>query len=584
MIWYFENLERCREEQQKLEALASSANWLIPVGWRVDDSLRLTWDADISVPGGTFPISLRYPNHFPHSPPVLIPRGDTRRWSSHQYGPGGELCLEYGPDNWRPDISGADMILSVYRLLGGERPAPDQRGTVASRHSTTLGQKLRDRDKWARFMMTPAFAEFLNGIVDETMMSGSMTCSIHEETAVCVFASVTGLDGEEWQDTGVPPAFRRERKGQPAVLLRLAPGSAIPPIASVTNLRNISIDRGFSLPAVKYALLTNGSEVRAWYLDDEDDTVIELSVIHVPPASKRLDENHTSLVGRKVAIVGCGSLGSKVAIMLARSGVGKFLLVDDDVLFPENLVRHDLDWRDVAVHKVDGVANRIRLVHPAAVCEVRKHKLGGQEASGSIESLIEGLASCDLIVDMTADSAVFNYVSAAVAIGKKPLLWAEVFGGGFGGLVARHRPLFEPDPASMRGAIENWCYDRGKAIERAKTDYGGGPSVPLIADDADVTVIAAHAARLAIDTLIGRSPSLFPSSVYMVGLAEGGGGLFSAPFETYPIDVGSPRVQNDAVTMTAGERREELNRILKLFEDHRDAPSPTESNPETSGA
>jgi molybdopterin/thiamine biosynthesis adenylyltransferase len=196
----------------------------------------------------------------------------------------------------------------------------------------------------------------------------------------------------------------------------------------------------------------------AWYLDEEDDTVIELSVIADDAAPVRLDKDHKPLADRKVAVVGCGSLGSKVAAMLARSGVGKFLLVDDDILFPSNLVRHDLDWREVGVHKVDAVAHKIQLVNPTAICEKRKHKLGGQESSGSIESLIESLSACDLIIDMTATSSVFNYLCAAVTIGKKPLLWAEVFGGGFGGLIARHRPLVDPDPASMRRSIENWCY------------------------------------------------------------------------------------------------------------------------------
>ena len=86
------------------------------------------------------------------------------------------------------------------------------------------------------------------------------------------------------------------------------------------------------------------------------------------------------------------ALGSKLAAMLARSGVGKFLLVDDDVLFAGNLVRHDLDWREIATHKVDGIARKIQLVNPSATCDKRRHRLGGQEASGSIESLIEGLA------------------------------------------------------------------------------------------------------------------------------------------------------------------------------------------------
>ena len=67
---------------------------------------------------------------------------------------------------------------------------------------------------------------------------------------------------------------------------------------------------------------------------------------------------------RTVALVGCGSMGSKIAVALARAGVGHFLLVDDDILLPENLVRHDLDWREIGTHKAASLSRRIQLVNP----------------------------------------------------------------------------------------------------------------------------------------------------------------------------------------------------------------------------
>ena len=45
----------------------------------------------------TFQLDLRYPQLFPETPPSVIPR-DGRRISGHQYGRGGELCLEFRPD------------------------------------------------------------------------------------------------------------------------------------------------------------------------------------------------------------------------------------------------------------------------------------------------------------------------------------------------------------------------------------------------------------------------------------------------------------------------------------------------------
>jgi len=66
----------------------------------------------------------------------------------------------------------------------------------------------------------------------------------------------------------------------------------------------------------------------------------------------------------------------------------------------------------------------------------------------------------------------------------------------------------------------------------------GANSRPLVASDADVSVVAAHATRFAMDMLTGREPSAFPFSMYLVGLAQAW--VFDAPFHTIPIDVGEP--------------------------------------------
>jgi hypothetical protein len=177
---------------------------------------------------------------------------------------------------------------------------------------------------------------------------------------------------------------------------------------------------------------------------------------------------------------------------------------------------------------------------------------------------------------------VFNYLCAAVASGKKALVWLEVFGGGFGGLIARHRPGIEPDPASMRATIEEWCRNQGKPIGRALADYEmRGSDTPMIADDADVTVIAAHAARFSIDTLISPASSVFPNSVYLIGLA--GGWIFEQPFDTRPIDVG---IVPPAAPAMVDEQtvQEERARITKIFQGLVDAATADTSDSPTTQA
>ncbi|GAE36827.1 E2/UBC family protein [Halalkalibacter akibai] len=50
---------------------------------------------------------------------------------------------------------------------------------------------------------------------------------------------------------------------------------------------------------------------------------------------------------KKVTIIGLGSLGSRVAFELARAGVKKFTLIDEDILDVDNVFRHELGIKDL---------------------------------------------------------------------------------------------------------------------------------------------------------------------------------------------------------------------------------------------
>jgi len=331
MIWYIENYQRSRREREGLEALASRVDWLIPIGWRIDSSVRLIWDADIAAAGRTFPLSLRYPNHFPLSPPVVLPRGSVERWSSHQYWPSGELCLEYGPDNWHSDLTGADMIESAHRLLQDEGTAPDQGSEVASRHETTRGQDLRG--KFTRFIATRALADALASVPEGTMLPATAIGLLHEDSYVNMVSSITMPDGQTWREAF--PQLATLGYERPIALFRWQAGAPLPPTDSLTAFRASAAAQDLVLPAVKHAILVQLCRIHAYFLSEQDDTASEVSVIPPQPYASRLDEDHVALAERKVAIVGCGSLGSKIAAMLARSGISGFLLVDDDILLPD---------------------------------------------------------------------------------------------------------------------------------------------------------------------------------------------------------------------------------------------------------
>lgn len=577
MSWYLEDIRRLRDERESVDALAVKVDWLRPIRWHMDSEFRLIFEAEIVTEGRSWPITLQYPKYFPHQPPLVLPRGDATRWSSHQYGASGELCLEYGPDNWSPNMTGVMMLKSAHRLLAAENPEDGSKGTVPTRHSLTLGQELRSSG--SRLVITDGLKSLFDSVPVNAQYLGNAVVRFTKPAYIYMVYNAGGdKSTPSWRDARIPEILVQESFERNVSIIRIAPEDDLPPRASVDHLCDPLKARGFTIePGV--LIILRGDDVYPYVFYKDDQTVYKLTAVLPQPASKRLDDEHQTLVEKRVVIVGCGSMGSKVATSLARAGVGFFVLVDDDVLLHENLVRNDLDLREVGSHKVDSLARRLEFVNPSVTVLKSKHRIGAQEASSAVGALLELFEGSDLIIDATADPSVFNALSA---LPKTPLIWGEIFGGGIGGLIARYRPSIEPTPQFMRRAIENWFQEFGVPKPVPAVDYGGqrGDGPPMIADDADVSVIAAHVARYAVDLLIKREPSMFPASAYAIGLAKEN--IFNAPFETYPIDVGPAGEETASNPLPADEAADEVKKIVEIVANYAaEAQAAADSNKKT---
>ena len=444
MTWYFTDLARRKAEREGLEQFGIANDWFVPLGWRFDERMRLVLDADIIAGGKTWPIYLQYPEFFPHTPPSVFPRGDKTRWSSHQYGKGGELCLEYGPDNWTPDLVGVHLIESAHRLLQGENPAPGETGTVASRHVETLGQQFRS--EVSRFMLTRTAQVALSAVPLNTPLSGALVSAHHKEVVVHALKTLTQPDGTAWNNPDIPAQLVDEFLERAVSILRVGENVELPSTTNLTAFRASCAALGLNADK-RYAIILRGTETHFFFLWADDNSVAAIAVIPAQLEVRRIDDAHEALKSKKIGLVGCGSLGSKMAAMLARAGVGKWLLTDDDLLLPDNFVRHELDWRDAGTHKAQSLGRRLQFVNPAVETTVWNVRLGGQTSSASAETILKLLGDCDLIIDATANPDILNLVAAVASAKSNPVIWAEVFGGGIGGLIARYRPGLEPPPS-----------------------------------------------------------------------------------------------------------------------------------------
>lgn len=569
MIWWLENPARARLERQSVADLAERVNWLRSARWYMSNGAALAVDFEIDHGGQSVPLTMTYAEFHPNAPPIMVPRGGSRL-SSHQYGAGGNLCLEYRADNWETPITGAMMIESAHRLIAGERDVDGPE--LPSAHHVSIGQSVRG--SYFRFLMTPSLEGRLNAIEPGQSIEVSVAEKYHAEICTVTITDIDGAtDVRAW-----PPGIRETtRRGH---ALRLPTGTPMPAatqdgIASLLGNLGLAPIREQALDATGEMdlVVVSETEIAHFYaFDGDQNRHFGRSRILKVAAGSRLPDDYAVLAGKSVGIVGCGSLGSKVAAMLARSGVRQFTLVDDDVLFLPNIVRNELGAPAIGVHKVDAL--RARLIDIAGMIDVtvRRVALGGQESAASTDSVMSALHACDVIIDATADAHCFNFCAAVAKESLKPLVWGEVFAGGIGGLVARVRSGHEPEPQIARNQINAWCNAHGilapLAGLAAPYATAAGAGTPLVADDAEVAIIAGHLARLATDVLISADESAFPVPAYAIGLRRAW--IFSEPFETWPIQLAGPqpwKVEHDPASVA--ESRALLRELLpSAFDDH----------------
>ncbi len=124
----------------------------------------------------------------------------------------------------------------------------------------------------------------------------------------------------------------------------------------------------------------------------------------------------------RVAIVGVGGLGSIVAIILARTGVGYIKLIDNDIVTFDNLHRQLLyDVNDIGKPKVSVAKEKLSIMNPYVKIEVFNTQITEQ----NVDKL---LANVNVIID-GLDNMTTRYIVNKYAVRAKiPYIFAGIMG------------------------------------------------------------------------------------------------------------------------------------------------------------
>lgn len=111
--------------------------------------------------------------------------------------------------------------------------------------------------------------------------------------------------------------------------------------------------------------------------------------------SRNIPGAESPLKGRKIALIGCGTIGGYLGRFLAQSGAGndgELLLIDTEILAPGNIGRHLLNFGDLGLGKAEALETEIQRFHP---------KVQVRSKTGDALKAWEDISHFDMIIDAT---------------------------------------------------------------------------------------------------------------------------------------------------------------------------------------
>ena len=210
---------------------------------------------------------------------------------------------------------------------------------------------------------------------------------------------------------------------------------------------------------------------------------------------RRAGPDAVALRGKRIVILGVGAIGSHVADLLSRSGIGHLALVDSDVLHPVGQVRHAAEADAINTGKAAAMKRTLRHLDWTTI-EVDHRNLWAPA------DLAARIAGADLVIEATGITPFSELVSRIAARDTIPVISVALYRGG--GIVRVRRQAEGDVPFVLRPG--HWRYPRIPAGD-ASSEYVGveaGCAAPIHNAPPTAVTHAGLAAEAAIDLLTGR--------------------------------------------------------------------------------
>lgn len=210
----------------------------------------------------------------------------------------------------------------------------------------------------------------------------------------------------------------------------------------------------------------------------------------------------------RVLIAGCGSGGGSVALQLAMSGIGNFVLVDKDVLGVENVIRHVCGRRYIGMKKVDALADVILDRNPKAnITKIEADLLSCPDLEAAVKA-------SDVVVLATDNEPTRFTLNELCVRNDVPFVVGRVFTRGIGGEVFAFRPKIGGCLACLESLLQRTPYREGireiDLVSEEEREKVYGMEIAEIKDspglNVDISFITSFHTRFVLDAIARALP------------------------------------------------------------------------------
>ena len=494
--------------------------------------------------------------YFPYQP-IIIKSLEEKRLSKHQYNDG-TMCLKWGIDNWHEELSIRDLVLNLIELLEIENPYSEEHGVAEDGDAFSPFQNTRenkniiniyiskdeletfDEEGYGRFQsidFNNTRIGYLESI-DETVFLTSIINDRYKKNDFLYKRYKGCFNCEIIKES----EFYKNNKNKFLIFI------------FDDKIYGQKIDREFNSKHELIEFNRENNVSMSEELLDKYDKIKSMSIINFIELDKEKEKRiplTEEIKNKKISIIGLGSIGSRVLIDLARAGFKKFMIMDDDIFMPYNIIRHELFRKYVGMPKVIGLKYYIEEEIDSTI-EVNEEifALNGQQSSKHTDRVFKELATSDVIIDCTADSNLIFGINEIVKKHDINYVSGSVISGGLGNVLTKRGKGSKITVIDLLESQKKAFYHMG-INNFLQNDYSAtfGES-QYIASMSDCSIIAGLIGKTVINLLTDNDE--YPENdIYIMSTSNSRIGPF---YTVYPCNGNKRKYRSKRLNKTLVER------------------------------